>query len=186
MIFGVALAFPVSIFAMPPTTNLPKGKIKLTQAQVDKCVKIIPAYFNEFKNEKRKIQNINKGSTPSTSVETLLSNAKMLSKLKTFASQNGYSDFNDFIVSFSGVMMSYGYLKIKQSEKLIAAKLKQLPPQMKAMVQPQINALKKVKKQYAEKLTKETIKAVSAHMSEIDSVLASSNHTKKKRRHSKP
>ena len=182
MTLGLALAFSVSTFAMPPAPKLPKGKIKLTEAQVEKCVKIIPAFYNKFKKEKRKIQNIKKGGTPSTSVEALLSNAKKVAKLKSFATKNGYTNFNEFIVSFSGVMMSYGYLKIKQSEKLIDAKLQQIPPQMRAMVQPQIDALKKTKKQYAKKLDPATIKAVSAHMSEIDSALAPS---KRKNRRSK-
>jgi hypothetical protein len=157
---------------MPPLPNLPKGKIKLSEAQVEKCVKVIPAFYNTFKSEKARLRKTSRKGASANALDALLANKAKLAKVKNFAFENGYSDFNEFIISFSGVMMTYALLKLEGSEKLIASKLKQLPPQMAAMLKPQIDALRKMKKQYKSKLAPETIKAVTPYVSTIDKIIS--------------
>ncbi|NOY75812.1 MAG: hypothetical protein GXP32_08480 [Kiritimatiellaeota bacterium] len=172
---GMFVLFSATVFAMPPAPVLPKGKIKLTKEQVAKCVKVLPTYFATFKKEKKKLRNMKKGSAASSGIEALLANKSMVAKLKKFAVGNGYGDFNGFVKSFAGVMMAYGYLKLETSEKMIASKLRQMPPQMATMFKPQIDALKKMKKQYRKKLATETIQSVVPYVAKIDAAITSKN-----------
>lgn len=168
-----ALFYSAAVFAMPPAPKLPIGKIKLTKAQVEKCVKLVPAFFDTFKSEKRKLQRAKKTKTPPpVGVDALLKNKSKLAKLKKFASANGYADVNEFIKSFSGVMISYAYLKLQRTEKYIAGKLNQIPPQMRGMVKQKLNTLKKLKNEYKDKVDPATIDAVAPFVSTIDKALA--------------
>ncbi|MCK5844080.1 MAG: hypothetical protein KAG97_05185, partial [Victivallales bacterium] len=180
LVAGFLVLVSVGAFAKPSAPNLPEGKIKLSKEQVDKCVKVIPAFFKEFKREKTELRKVSKRGASNNVLGALMKSPSKLAKLKKFASKNGYSDFNEFVASLSGVIMSNGYLKLESSEKIIADKLKQLPPQMAAMVKPQIDALKKMKKQYEAKLAPETIQAVAPYVSKLDGIISTGGRRRSK------
>jgi mevalonate kinase len=175
LVLGLTLAFSISTIALPPMPKLPKGKIKLTKAQIEKCVKTIPAFYKVFSNKKRKMLSAKRSMAPVSGLQALLLDKHSIasSKFKKFITDNGYSNKNEFIIPFSGIMMSFAYLKIESTKKKVAEKLKKMSPQMQAFLKPQLDAMEKFKKRCEKQLAPETIEAVKPYLKTISAALNS-------------
>jgi len=142
--------------------NSEKEKISLTKAEVEKCVKTIPAFIKA-----------NPDFTPDTSgagggdLSAAIQGALVKTKAEAFAKKHGYSSITEFVKAMSGVLSAYSAMKIKDA---MAQMKKQVSsnPKIKSMFAAQMKMLAGLEKKMKEKITPETFKAIEPYYDTLD------------------
>jgi hypothetical protein len=172
VLFGVlfgSVCFCFTLLGSEKRVAASKKKINLTEKEVNKCIAVLPAFIMEFPEFNPLSGAAAKASGP-PNMKSMIAKAD-LSKLNTFATKNGYKDFNGFARHFAGVISGYMYYKTEDMQKMFEAQTKNLPPATAALMKSQMKPMQRAMKKLQAKVSPELLKAVKPHVAAIDKVM---------------
>ncbi|HPO90556.1 MAG TPA: hypothetical protein P5105_04985 [Victivallales bacterium] len=134
----------------------------VTETEIIKFIKFFPELKNTIEN-----------SSDDENIIMMSIQKTPITKLNMLAVKNGFKDHADLLRVCGGAILGYAMIKMKEAEEQMNQELNSLTPEMKAMIKPQLDAIKLQLKKYEKQVSNETINAVKKHYEEMNKLFES-------------
>lgn len=149
---------------------------KVSGADVDKVIKVLPDFLKEVKNVNAKGAQA-KGANPAVCGELaarIMAAAATSNLNNEFLKAHGYSNITEFSGKLTPVMLAYSVIKMEEAKQMLLAQTKNMPANtpenVKTMMQSQAQLVDKQLVPMKKALSPELINSVKAKVPEIDKI----------------
>ena len=167
--FASALVLAAVAYAeeKEPEEKTKSEVIEMSREQVDRFIKALPVFIEEFPEYNPSLQ-ASIGGKPDISSFNVEENVR---KLNDFSAKFGYNDFNEFTRHFTGVLTGYTCLKAIEAKAMLDAQAKALPPETFAVIQAQMGPMLETIAEMKKAVSPELLEILKPRMRELDKIM---------------
>ena len=153
------------------------AKKPLLAASEDEVVKFIGA-FPEFLKENKDFNPSDVGSV-AAAMTTIAANKE---KWETFAKENGFASYENFLKVTTAVTTAYAYQLLQHNSAQLEKQIALLPATAQSLAKSQLKPVREQISQYSKMITPETLEVVNNHTDELNKIFMPAEKPKTKKK----